>query len=800
MKNRTGMSDGDRLLTRTEIAAMAGVTRAAVTTWERRAADFPTPRRTAGQDYFNASEILGWLDGRRVPSHRRESGEGELTTYGDRARRHWPGTSVAREGTAREHAGPTLGPCERPDPRDAEIVRKLMGPLAERVGGADQAVTYLSLLAALLFLRETSPGCWQKVQAYVMTGAEPRSSIALLKLVGSETDAVLRGMGSLPEMQNALARLEPRRFQDLAQVVRLVGALGPNAFQLLIEDYEERAQLRSREFFTPLPVARLMAALGRAARKSPPSSVYDLYFRGGELLGAAADTAMWARRRPGAADAPLPRLLGQTPKRVTLSLASMGLALRGVPFALQLKTRGRPWEENWPQEPVDLVLTNPPFNMKDTSQETTRTGHWPYGAPPVGNDNLAYPQYALSVLAEGGRAAVVMPNKAGNSGNAAERAIRRALVEQGVVECVVALPDKLFSGTPVPVCVWLLRHPADAGDHVLFLDARDLGAMRRGGRRVLAYDDVQAVLDSYLALSPWEGPARPDDPPPATVPSARVDKEALRRNDYSLNPIDHIGRSPAPDSGTAGMAEAEAWAEVSWLRERCAELDERTVGLLAELETSRVRQAPRHRATLAELCEIQTGPSHALLAPRDRTPYGVVPVVFPKHLRDGRVTDSADERVSPELAERLTRYRLAPGDLVCVRSGAMGPPAMVRGDQTGWLMSSNVIRLRCRQDVGVLPPYLLAVLSRPDAVNWVRDRAAATAAPFITKDALGRQEVLLPPLDVQQEIAELLTLLGERSDAHRELAAAITYARGLLVDQLASASPSSRDSERKPRS
>nr|WP_285557102.1 type I restriction-modification system subunit M/S [Streptomyces hygroscopicus] len=800
MKNRTGMSDGDRLLTRTEIAAMAGVTRAAVTTWERRAADFPTPRRTAGQDYFNASEILGWLDGRPVPSHRRESGEGELTTYGDRARRHWPGTSVAREGTAREHAGLTLGPSERPDPRDAEIVRKLMGPLAERVGGADQAVTYLSLLAALLFLRETSPGCWQKVQAYVMTGAEPRSSIALLKLVGSETDAVLRGMGSLPEMQNALARLEPRRFQDLAQVVRLVGALGPNAFQLLIEDYEERAQLRSREFFTPLPVARLMAALGRAARKSPPSSVYDLYFRGGELLGAAADTAMWARRRPGAADDPLPRLLGQTPKRVTLSLASMGLALRGVPFALQMKTRGRPWEENWPQEPVDLVLTNPPFNMKDTSQETTRTGHWPYGAPPVGNDNLAYPQYALSVLAEGGRAAVVMPNKAGNSGNAAERAIRRALVEQGVVECVVALPDKLFSGTPVPVCVWLLRHPADAGDHVLFLDARDLGAMRRGGRRVLAYDDVQAVLDSYLALSPWEGPARPDDPPPVTVPSARVDKEALRRNDYSLNPIDHIGRSPAPDSGTAGMAEAEAWAEVSWLRERCAELDERTVGLLAELETSRVRQAPRHRATLAELCEIQTGPSHALLAPRDRTPYGVVPVVFPKHLRDGRVTDSADERVSPELAERLTRYRLAPGDIVCVRSGAMGPPAMVRGDQTGWLMSSNVIRLRCRQDVGVLPPYLLAVLSRPDAVNWVRDRAAATAAPFITKDALGRQEVLLPPLDVQQEIAELLTLLGERSDAHRELAAAITHARGLLVDQLASASPSSRDSERKPRS
>lgn len=237
--------------------------------------------------------------------------------------------------------------------------------------------------------------------------------------------------------------------------------------------------------------------------------MYDPYFRGGELLGAAADIALWAGRGPGAADEPLPELLGQTPKRVTLSLASMNLALRGVRFVLQLKTAGRPWEETWPREPVDLVLTNPPFNMKDALRETTRTGHWPYGAPPVGNDNLAYPQYVLSVLAEGGRAVVVMPNKAGNSGNTAERAIRHALVERGVVECVVAMPDKLFSGTSVPVCLWLMRHPSDAGDHVLFLDARNLGDVRRGGRRVLAYDDVHAVIDSYLALR--QG-AEPDQP------------------------------------------------------------------------------------------------------------------------------------------------------------------------------------------------------------------------------------------------------------------------------------------------
>lgn len=784
MENSADGSDGDRLITRRQIAAMAEVTRAAVTTWERRAASFPTPRRTAGQDYFHESEILSWLDGRRVPSHHRAQGEDERSTYGERARRRGPSGPGVQEGPTGHDVRTALGPRAKPSSGDVETVRTLMGPLAERVGGADMPIGYVNLLAALYFLRMSRPEGWQRVTAYPTFGDGSRSGGALLRLIGSEADAALRDVGSLPETRDALARLEPRRFEDLVEVVRLVDSLGPHAFQLIIEGYEEKAQLGSREFFTPLPMAYLMAGLAQAAKGTAAGSVYDPYFRGGELLGAAADMAMRARRGPGFTDAAPPRLLGQTPKRATLPLASMNLALRGVRFALRLKTGEQPWERTWLQKPVDLVLTNPPFNMKDTLRETTRTGNWPYGAPPVGNDNLAYPQYALSVLAEGGRAALVMPNKAGNSGNAAERAIRCALVEQGVVECVVALPDRLFSGTSVPVCVWLLRHPADAGDHVLFLDARDLGSVQRGGRRVLAYDDVSSVIDAYVALRPGDGSAPPCASPPVTVPSARADRESLRRIGYSLNPLDHIGGPPVPDSGTSGIAEAEAWAEVSRLTEHCVYLDERTADLRAVLETDRVGQAPRRGVTLAELCDIQAGPSHALLAPKDRIPHGEVPVVAPKHLRDGEVSDSGDERVSSELAVRLKRYRLEAGDVVCVRAGAMGPPALVRRDQTGWLMSSNVIRLRCRAGAEVVPDYLLAVLSRPEAIDWVKDRAAATAAPFITKAVLGSQEVLLPPLDVQQRIVESLVLLRERSTAHRELAVAITRARGLLVGQL----------------
>ncbi|WP_162600190.1 type I restriction-modification system subunit M/S [Streptomyces sp. CS131] len=789
MKN-TDEHEGTRLLTRMEIAGLAGVTRAAVTTWERRAADFPAPRRTSGQDYFLETEVLGWLDGRRVPTNRRTKGEDEFITYGVRARRRRASGSAPAQPQPAFLLPPGPGAREDLGSRDAEIVGNLMGPLAERVGGPDREVAYLNLLAALHFLHVTQPLSWKEVKDYATFSGHRRSSSDLLRLVGSKTDKALHAMGSLPETRDALVRLEPRRFEDIVEAVRLVGLLSPRAFQLIVEGYEEKARLGSREFFTPQPVAQLMAGLGLAARNTSATSAYDPYFRGGELLGAAVDMSVRAVSGNALDSAALPRLLGQTPKRATLPLASMSLALREARFALQLRAGGRPWERAWPPEPVDLVLTNPPFNMKDSLQETTRTGTWRYGAPPVGNDNFAYPQYALSVLAEGGRAAVVMPNKAGNSGNAAEEAIRRAMVEQGVVECVVALPDKLFSGTSVPVCVWLLRHPADAGDDVLFLDARDLGAVQRGGRRVLAGDDVRSVLDTYRALS-GRGAVDLRDSHATAVPGTRVGREALHDAGYSLNPIDHMGGPAQRAVGQESRAAETAWTEVSSLTARCRQMEERTSQLQTRLNPDRVRRAPRRSATLAELCDIQLGPSHSLLAPKHRIPDGAVPVVSPKHIRDGRVSDTIDERVSWERAARLVPYRLEAGDIVCVRAGAMGPPAMVTGSQAGWLMSSNVIRLRCREGSGGLPDYLHAALGLPEAVGWVRDRAAATAAPFITKAALGRQEVLLPPLDVQAEIAALLVLLQERSALHRELSTALTHAKGLVLRQLSGMSSSS---------
>ncbi|MGX7761029.1 N-6 DNA methylase [Streptomyces angustmyceticus] len=108
----------------------------------------------------------------------------------------------------------------------------------------------------------------------------------------------------------------------------------------------------------------------------------------------------------------------------TARLASMNLAQLGARSSVRL----------WPEQRergasrFSLVLTNPPFNLSDLTREARANGDWPYGAPPVENDNLAYPRYLVRCLEDGGSAVVVMPDNSGDSANSAERAIRENLM------------------------------------------------------------------------------------------------------------------------------------------------------------------------------------------------------------------------------------------------------------------------------------------------------------------------------------------------------------------------------------
>jgi type I restriction enzyme M protein len=159
---------------------------------------------------------------------------------------------------------------------------------------------------------------------------------------------------------------------------------------------------------------------------------------------------------------------------------------------------------------MDYILANPPFNISNWKGERLREDvRWKYGTPPVSNANFAWLQHVIHHLAPNGSAGVVLANGSMSSAQSDEDVIRREMVEQDVVDCMVALPGQLFYSTQIPVCLWFLTRNKNPGNgwrdrrgEVLFIDARKLGVMVDRTRKKLTDEDVARIAGTYHA---WRG-------------------------------------------------------------------------------------------------------------------------------------------------------------------------------------------------------------------------------------------------------------------------------------------------------
>ena len=143
---------------------------------------------------------------------------------------------------------------------------------------------------------------------------------------------------------------------------------------------------------------------------------------------------------------------GQESNQMTYRLARMNLAIRGI-YGAEVKwnNEGSFLKDAHPDLKADFTLANPPLNDSDWSGELLRKdGRWKYGVPPVSNANFAWIQHFLYHLAPKGIAGLVLAKGSLTSKAGGEDAIRRAIVEEGLVDCIVNLPTKLFLNTQIP--------------------------------------------------------------------------------------------------------------------------------------------------------------------------------------------------------------------------------------------------------------------------------------------------------------------------------------------------------------
>lgn len=148
-------------------------------------------------------------------------------------------------------------------------------------------------------------------------------------------------------------------------------------------------------------------------------------------------------------------IYGQESNYTTWRLAKMNLAIRGIDS--QIEHGDTFHNDRFPDLKADYILANPPFNMKDWGGELLRNDkRWKFGIPPVNNANFAWVQHMIFHLAPTGYAGFVLANGSMSSNQSGEGEIRKNIIEADLVDCMIALPDKLFYSTQIPACLWFL--------------------------------------------------------------------------------------------------------------------------------------------------------------------------------------------------------------------------------------------------------------------------------------------------------------------------------------------------------
>lgn len=229
-------------------------------------------------------------------------------------------------------------------------------------------------------------------------------------------------------------------------------------------------------------------------------------------------------------------IYGQESNPTTWKLAKMNLAIRGIEGNLGPKHADTFHEDLHPTLKADYILANPPFNDSDWGQprllDDTR---WKFGTPPAGNANYAWLSHMIDKLGQNGKAAVVLANGSLSSNTSNEGEIRKNMLLADLVDAIVALPDKLFYTTGIPVCIWILNRNKKNKGKTLFIDARKLGTMVNRRLRELTKENIRKIADTYIN---WQEGKNYEDVQ-GFCKSATI--KEIREHDYILTPGRYVG-------------------------------------------------------------------------------------------------------------------------------------------------------------------------------------------------------------------------------------------------------------------
>ena len=305
------------------------------------------------------------------------------------------------------------------------------------------------------------------------------------------------------------------------------------AYEYLIKEFADSAGKKAGEFYTPAQVVGLMV---RLAAPQPGMSVYDPTVGSGGMLIQSRQYIEEQGHNPRSL-----RLFGQEKNGTVWSICVMNMLLHDVRDAniengdtiqnpLLLDGQGR-------LQQFDRILANPPFSQTYSLEGMQFKSRFQHFTPETGKKaDLMFVQHMLASMSPTGMVATVMPHGVLFRG-AAERDIRKELLDRRQLHAIIALPPGLFYGTGIPACIIILgqhNKPEDRLDQVLFINA-DAEYREGKAQNFLRPEDVEKIATVFANSQ--------------EVPnySRWITTQRLEDNDYNLNIRRYVDNTPAPE-------------------------------------------------------------------------------------------------------------------------------------------------------------------------------------------------------------------------------------------------------------
>lgn len=297
---------------------------------------------------------------------------------------------------------------------------------------------------------------------------------------GSKSEANLKGLfDDIDVNSNKLGSTVPKRNEKLVKLINGVSAmkLGDykdntidafgDAYEFLMSMYASGAGKSGGEFFTPQEVSELLTRLTLVG-KTEVNKVYDPACGSGSLLLKFAKILGKENVRQG--------FFGQEINITTYNLCRINMFLHDIDYDKFDIAHGDTLTEpkHWDDEPFEAIVSNPPYSIRWDGDANPLLINDPRFSPagvlaPKSKADLAFIMHSLSWLATDGTAAIVcFPGVMYRGG--AEKKIRKYLIDNNYIDCIIQLPDNLFFGTSIATCIMVLKK-SKSENKTLFIDA-----------------------------------------------------------------------------------------------------------------------------------------------------------------------------------------------------------------------------------------------------------------------------------------------------------------------------------------